>query len=137
MWLGGAKSEDAQRYDWRLAGCPVMEPRITDVEAGIDRVIGLLKARRLFVFETLVHLRSELGTYSRELDDAGEPLEKIADKQKFHCLDALRAGCSAFPLQPAAPSASRERTLEELNAAHEKAWARFRPKPIVRAGAGW
>ena len=127
----------AQRYDWRLAGCPVMEPRITDVEAGIDRVIGLFKARRLFVFETLVHVRSELGTYSRELDDASEPLEKIADKQNFHCLDALRAVCSAFPLQPPAPSASRAPTLEQLNAAHEKAWAWLKPKPVVRAGTGW
>ena len=26
----------------------------------------------------LAHLRPELGAYSRELDDAGEPLEKIA-----------------------------------------------------------
>lgn len=140
MWLGGAKSEDAQRRDWQLAGCPVMEPMITDVESGIDRVIGLFKQRRLFIFETLVHLRSELGTYSRELDDAGEPLERIADKQRFHCLDALRAVCSVFPLAAPRRSESGEPTLEELNRAHERKWAQFRrPAPAGPTGrsSGW
>ena len=97
-WLGGAPSEDGLRLDWQIAGCPVSEPYISDVEVGIDRVIGLFKQNRLFVFDTCVGVRSELGTYSRELDDAGEPLQKIADKQKFHRLDALRYGCTAYPL---------------------------------------
>ena len=32
----------------------------------------------------------ELATYSRVTDDEGNPLEAIADKSKFHRLDALR-----------------------------------------------
>ena len=52
----------------------------------------------MFVFDTLTGVRSELGTYSREVDAMGEPLEKIADKDKFHRLDALRYGVSGFPL---------------------------------------
>lgn len=87
---GGASSENDQRDSWTLAGFPVQQPTIGDVEAGIDRVIGLFKQRRLFVFDTLTGIRSELGTYSRELDDAGEPLQKIKDKEKFHRIDALR-----------------------------------------------
>ena len=97
-WLGGTASEDAARQDWQLAGCPVSKPYIHDVEVGIDRVIGLFRARRLYVFDTLTGLRSELGTYSRKLDDAGEPLQAINDKEKFHRMDALRYACSALRL---------------------------------------
>jgi hypothetical protein len=68
----------------------VREPVIVDVEAGIDRVIELFKTKRLFIFKSLVGLRDELGTYSRELDDMGQPTEKIKDKETFHRLDALR-----------------------------------------------
>lgn len=89
-WALGAKSESQQRMDWNAAGVPVREPVIVDVEAGIDRVIELFKTKRLFIFKSLVGLRDELGTYSRELDDMGQPTEKIKDKETFHRLDALR-----------------------------------------------
>jgi len=94
--MGGSRSEDERRLEWASAGLAVLEPRIYDVEAGIDHVIGLLRQRRLFVFDMLIGLRSELGTYSREVDDAGEPLARIANKEKFHRLDALRYGLSGI-----------------------------------------
>jgi hypothetical protein len=97
-WLGGAKSEDEYRMAWRVKGVPVILPFINDVEPGIDRVIALFRQDRLFVFETCHGVRSQLGTYSRELDDSGEPLEKIKDKEKFHFLDSLRYVSSAFPV---------------------------------------
>jgi len=102
-WLGGAPSEDQQRRDWQDAGCPIGLPGITDVEAGIDRVNGLFKTRRLFLFNTLTDLRSELGTYSRELDEAGEPTQRIKDHQRFHRIAALRYGSSVFPLDAPQP----------------------------------
>jgi len=89
-WQGGAASETQQRMDWYSAGIDVKEPGIRDVEAGIDRVIQLFKTKRLFVFETLLGLRDELGTYSRVLDDNGQPTERIKDKETFHRIDALR-----------------------------------------------
>jgi hypothetical protein len=103
LWVGGSKSEQQQRDDWSTVEhegkhMGVAEPWISDVEAGIDRVIGLFKQRRLYVFETLHELRSDLGTYSREVDDAGEPLQRIKDKEQFHLADALRYGCSTFEL---------------------------------------
>lgn len=105
--LGGSGSEDDQRQEWARAGFPVAEPLISDVEAGIDRVIGLVKTRRYLVFETLTGLRSDFGTYSRELDDAGEPTAKIADKDRWHLLDAVRAQCSAID-----PERPVKRTVE-------------------------
>jgi len=99
-WFGGAKSESQQRMDWAAAGIRVREPPISDVESGIDRVIGLFKMSQLFVFENCTMVRDELGTYSREVDEMGLVSEKIKDKQQFHLLDALRyvvAGITGKP----------------------------------------
>jgi hypothetical protein len=91
-WHGGAKSETQQRMDWREAGVPIQEPRVWDVESGIDKVIGLFKTRQLFVFDSCAGVRDELGTYSREVGEDGQPTEAIKDKADFHRLDAVRYG---------------------------------------------
>lgn len=87
---GGAKSETQQRMDWGTAGLHIAEPRISDVEAGISRVIGLLKEKKLYVFSSCTGVIDEFGRYARELDSNGQPTEKIKDKNTFHRLDALR-----------------------------------------------
>ncbi len=89
-WHGGAKSETQQRMDWQANGIPLREPPVSDVEAGIDRVIELFKTFRLYVFDNCAGVLDELGTYSREVDEMGQATEKIKDKEKFHRLDALR-----------------------------------------------
>jgi hypothetical protein len=91
MFYVGQKAEVQARLDWQQAGVRnVREPSIHDVECGIDRVIRLLKQRRLYVFDDCRGLLDELGRYARELDDIGEPTEKIKDKATFHRIDALR-----------------------------------------------
>jgi hypothetical protein len=87
---GGAKSETQQRMDWTAAGLTVQEPLISDVEAGIDRVTALWKNYKLFVFDTCTGTIDEAGTYSRKLDDEGQPTEEIKNKKDYHHLDALR-----------------------------------------------
>jgi hypothetical protein len=87
---GGSKSETQQRADWTADGLYVQEPPISDVESGINRVIALLKEKRLYVFDTCTGIIDEFGTYSRELDADGQPTEKIKDKATFHRLDGLR-----------------------------------------------
>jgi hypothetical protein len=89
-WAGGAVSEDQPRRDFEAAGIPIRRPGIADVEAGIDRVTELIKTRRLIIFNTCRGLLDELGTYSRVIDNTGQPTDKINDKEKFHRLDALR-----------------------------------------------
>lgn len=89
-WHGGSKSETQQRMDWQAADVWVHEPRVADVEAGIDRVIALFKAQRLYVFDSCAGVLDELGTYARETDEQGQPTEKIKDKATYHRLDALR-----------------------------------------------
>lgn len=87
---GGSASEDQQRWDWSDAGLAVQQPLISDVEAGIDRVNEAFKDRKLFIFQSCTGTIEEAGAYSRELDDQGQPTDKIKDKSSFHRLDALR-----------------------------------------------
>lgn len=87
---GGAASEDQWRREFRTAGLPVLTPLVSEVEVGIDRVYGLFAQDRLRIFRSCQHTRDQLGAYSRELDEAGEPTEKIEDKNSYHLLDALR-----------------------------------------------
>lgn len=92
--VGGAPGETQQRRDWNEAGLPVIEPPISDVEGGIDRVTQLIKSDKLRVFRTLRGLRDELGSYSRKVDESGNATDEIKDKRKYHRLDALRyAAC--------------------------------------------
>ncbi len=100
VWAGGSKSEVQQRLDWNAAGIYVSEPPISDVEAGIDRVIELMKTKRLFVARSCRGLLDEIGTYSRETDERGQPTEKIKDKATFHRLDALRYAVLALSRSP-------------------------------------
>ena len=76
--VGGSKSEGQWRQEFTAGGLAVREPDQPEVEVGIDRVYGAIKSGKLFVFSTQMDgLLEELGTYSRELDEAGEPTEKI------------------------------------------------------------
>jgi hypothetical protein len=106
---GGSKSEGQWRTEFkggrtvsgkRIAGLPIHAPpvRIGDrnsiVESGILRVWQAFATNQIVIFDDLHGLLDELGTYSRELDDTGEPTEKIQEKESFHRLDAVRYAIS-------------------------------------------
>ena len=95
LWTVGAKSEEQQRIDFQDHIHNAVEPPIHDVEAGIDRIIGLLRQHRIFFFEDdgtngMDGLFDEIATYSRELNEEGEATAKIKNKETFHRLDAGR-----------------------------------------------
>jgi len=93
---GGSKSEGQQRRDWADGGLVLGEPRIADVESGIDRVIEWLKAGQLSVFRSCSGTIDELGTYRRKLDSLGNPTDKIDSKRTFHRCDALRYAVGGY-----------------------------------------
>jgi hypothetical protein len=110
-WTGGAGSEDQWRRDFTAAGVPLGKPNIAEVEGGIDRTIALIKTRRLRVFKSCKMLLDQVGTYSRKVDESGQPTEEIKDKDTFHLVDALRynvigfgSGSAELPDQPKKPS---------------------------------
>jgi len=88
--VGGSASEGQWRAEFRAAGLPVRPPAVTDVEVGIDRVYGAHRRNEIIVFDDLAGYLEQKRTYSRELDDAGEPTEAIEDKEQFHFMDAER-----------------------------------------------
>lgn len=88
--VGGSKSEGQWRDEFSAGGLPVGAPQISDVEVGIDRVYGAHKRGEIMVFSDLDGYLSEKGSYSRELNDAGEPTEAIDDKNSYHFLDSER-----------------------------------------------
>lgn len=88
--VGGAKSEQQWRDEFAQAGLSVQEPPISDVEVGIDRVYGCHARHEIIVFDDLDGYLDEKMSYSRELDEMGEPTEKIEDKNDFHFMDAER-----------------------------------------------
>jgi hypothetical protein len=116
LWVGGSSSEGQWRQEFASAGLPIVEPLITDVEVGIDRVYGLHKTNGLYVFDTLAKYLDEKGRYSRELDQSGQPTENIKDKATFHLMDAeryiigfIRGGSVTLTSQPTSKSKWTER----------------------------
>jgi len=87
---GGSHTESGWRDAYTAAGWPLVEPVVSSVEVGIDRVYALVKQARLLVFDDLQATLDQLGTYSRELDANYQPTEVIQDKAEYHLLDALR-----------------------------------------------
>lgn len=92
--VGGAKSEQQWRNEFAQAGLAVQEPPISDVEVGIDRVYGCHARNEIIVFDDLAQYLDEKMSYSRELDEMGEPTEKIEDKNEYHLMDAERYAIS-------------------------------------------
>lgn len=88
--VGGSKSEGQWRTEFIAAGLPVLEPAVSEVEVGIDRVFGALKRGEVIFFNDLTRTLTQIQAYSRVLDETGEPTEAIDEKSTYHHLDALR-----------------------------------------------
>jgi len=98
--VGGAKSEGQQRDDWWHEGFYVEEPPVSDLEAGIARVISLIKKDRLRIFNSCQGILNEIKTYRRKMDSQNEPTEQIINKAGYHEGDALRYACSWIEADP-------------------------------------
>ena len=94
--VGGSKSEGQWRHEFAEGGLPINPPVVHDVEVGINRVYAGLQQTApdesidLVIFDDLPGLKDQFLTYSRELDEKGDPTEKIEDKDTYHFLDATR-----------------------------------------------
>jgi hypothetical protein len=102
LCAGGSKSEGQWRREFaaggtvnsvRVAGIPIHgppKPETQMVSVGINRVFGAFALNQILVFDDLHGLLDELQSYSYELDEMGEPTEKIEAKESFHLLDSVR-----------------------------------------------
>jgi len=97
---GGSAGEDGWREAWVGAKLPVSIPPDSNVEVQIQTVWSAFKRGRLVIFDDLDSILREVDTYSREVDANGERTTKIANKSKFHRLDALRYIATAVLRSP-------------------------------------
>jgi hypothetical protein len=88
--VGGSPQEDEWRARFGQAGLGILEPPVKDVEVGIDAVYGCFCRNEIVIFDDMVGLIDQLNSYSRELDDQGDPTDAIEEKQLYHLLDACR-----------------------------------------------
>jgi hypothetical protein len=88
--IGGSRSEEHWRREYRAAGLDVRAPDQPDVEVGIDRVYACHKAGTIFVQAHLDGYLDEKLSYSREVDADGRPTAKIDAKESYHLMDAER-----------------------------------------------
>ena len=93
---GGSHQEDEVRQGYTAHGWPIIEPKINNVLAGIDKVRGLMELNKVFIFDNLVNLLSELAIYRWKLDNEGKPTDEIEQKSKYHLMDAMRYILSDF-----------------------------------------
>jgi hypothetical protein len=93
--VGGSKSEGQWRSELAAAGWPTSPPDQSDVEIGIGRVYALLanEPPQLYIMDTCPKLLEEIERYSRPVDEDGNALEGIVDKDMFHSCDSLRYIC--------------------------------------------
>ena len=88
--VGGSKSENEWRDEFKGAGLPVRKPKISDVEVGISAAYAVWQKREAFAFDDLDEFWDELSTYSRAVDESGNVRMEIEDKEQYHLLDTMR-----------------------------------------------
>ncbi len=93
---GNKTTEEEIRQGYTAHGWPIVQPKITEVKAAIDRVLGLMELNKIFVFEDMTETLEELMTYSYKLDSAGWITDDIERKSSYHLMDAMRYILSDF-----------------------------------------
>ncbi len=114
-FVAGTLSEKQWRIEFASAGLDALPTFLRDVELGIDRVYGEVQTHRLKILRSCNKTIDEFGTYSRDIDEQGQPIPNtIVDKEKYHLLDATRYGISYIGDPTRSESWSRV-DIEQLN----------------------
>lgn len=90
--VGGSKGEGQWRNEFAACGWPMQPPDTPEVEVQIGRVYAELKNEQLFLSTAVQKLINDVQSYSRPVDEQGNVLEGIEDKETFHGADSLRYG---------------------------------------------
>ena len=93
---GNQTTEDEIRQGYGAHGWDIVAPNIGKVNAQIDRVVGMMQLNKIYIFNDLVGLLSEVANCMWELDVENKPTDKIKDEAKYHRLACLRYLVSDF-----------------------------------------
>lgn len=94
--VGGSHTEQGWRDSYSQQGWVIREPDIKPVDLGIDKVYALHKHNMIYAFDDLLSYLDEKDSYSWKLNDLHQPTNEIADKSRFHLMDAERYILSGF-----------------------------------------
>ncbi len=92
---GNVTTEDEIRQGYGAHGWAIQPPQLAKVNAQLDRVIALEELNKLYVFDDLYGLISQLANCMWVLLD-NKPTNKIKDEQLYHLLACLRYIGSEF-----------------------------------------
>jgi len=107
--FGGARSEGQWRREFGAAGLPLRKPVVKEVDVGIDRVDAAHANDGVLVFSDLADYLDEKENYSYVVDEDGNVLDEIEDKNKFHVMDSERYIIPfLFPPEPRRGARSRQ-----------------------------
>lgn len=87
---GNVTTEDEIRQLYTAHGWSITAPKVTKVKAQIDRVVGLMELNKVFIFDDLWMLLSQISSCMWKLDNENRPTNDIADEKKYHLLACLR-----------------------------------------------
>ena len=87
---GNQTTEDENRQGYTNCGWTITAPIISRVNMQIERVRGLFGLNKIWIFNDLIGILSQLSSCMFRLDDENHPLNEIKDEAKFHYLAALR-----------------------------------------------
>ncbi|NLB17790.1 MAG: hypothetical protein GX825_03415, partial [Syntrophomonadaceae bacterium] len=93
---GNQTTEDEIRQGYMAHGWPITAPIIGKVNTQIERDRGLFGLNKIWIFNDLIGLLSQLSSCMFRLDDTNRPLNEIKDEPKYHYLACLRYLFSDF-----------------------------------------
>jgi hypothetical protein len=96
---GNATTEDEIRQGYGSNGWAISPPRVTRVNAQIDRVISLMELNKIFIFDDLYGLLGEISNCLWGLDNENLPINKVRNESKYHFLASLRYLCAYLPVE--------------------------------------
>ncbi len=104
---GNLTSEADNRSLYTSHGWPIVEPKMGQVSAQIDRVHGMMNLNKIFIFDDLLGLKRELNNCMWKRDDENKPTNEIEDEKRYHFLACLRYMFSYFTPETADPDRMR------------------------------
>jgi hypothetical protein len=94
--VGGSPAEEETRQAYNAHGWIITAPKIKHIEPQIDKVVGMHQLNKIFAFRDLVNYLDEKRTFSRKLNDMGQPTEDIENESRFHLMACERYLLSEF-----------------------------------------
>ena len=93
---GNQTTEDETRQLYNAHGWPITAPLRGEVANQIERTRAMFERNKIFIFDDMVGLLSQLSNCMWQLDDTGHITNKIKDEAKYHYLACLRYLMSDF-----------------------------------------